>query len=77
MKTINFKSRIDPTINLQNLQDELGSIGVKAFIVDHEHQKISIVTGGQTDDRNLACAVAKAGYKCSCFEVCNHQDINA
>jgi hypothetical protein len=72
MKTINFHSQLINGTQLQNLKDELDSVGVKAFIINYETQQISIMNPESIEADTLTCAVRKAGFKCGCFRVCKH-----
>lgn len=73
MKTINFSTILENEANLQNLKDELSNVGIKAFVIDYENQQISITNPHEITAKTINCAVRKAGFKCSCFKVCNHK----
>jgi hypothetical protein len=72
MQTINFYNELVSTVQAQNLKDELDIVGVKAFVINYETQQIFIVNPDNIENVELACAVRRAGFKCSCFKVCNH-----
>ncbi|MDZ7936432.1 MAG: hypothetical protein U5M51_16020 [Emticicia sp.] len=72
MKTINFLVDLQQSISLQNLKNELNSVGVKAFTIDYMRQQISIISSDSIKDEAINSAVKKAGFDCKCFKVCNH-----
>lgn len=74
MKTINFLVDLQQSNSLQNLKNELNTVGVKAFTIDFMNQQISIVSSDSIKDETINCAVKKAGFDCKCFKVCNHDD---
>lgn len=74
MKTINFLVDLQQSNSLQNLKNELNTVGVKAFTIDFMNHQISIVSSDLIKDETINCAVKKAGFDCKCFKVCNHDD---
>lgn len=74
MKTINFLVDLQQSNSLQNLKNELNTVGVKAFTIDFMNQQILIVSSDTIKDETINCAVKKAGFDCKCFKVCNHDD---
>lgn len=50
---------LQQSISLQNLKNELNSVGVKAFTIDYLSQQISIINSDSIKDEAINCAVKK------------------
>ncbi len=70
MKTINFLTELEHSANLETLKIGLQNIGIKSFTIDYETQRISIMNPDDISVGSIDCAVRKAGFKCSCFTIC-------
>ena len=73
MKTIDFLINMPSPIGIQNLNNELINLGVTAFTINYETRQISILSPGSVEEREISCALKRAGFKCSCFKICNHK----